>query len=188
MVKTLPRDLDELCAQVRAGSRPQLLLFWGHQPNPDGSAGKGCFSQWYPAPFEVEGVRFPSAEHYMMWRKAQLFGDAAVAAQVLAAGSPAAAKKLGRAVRNFDDGAWTKHRFDIVVQASLAKFGQNPALQTYLLGTNDHVLVEASPVDRIWGIGLAATDERAPNPLLWSGLNLLGFALMQARAQLASSG
>ena len=182
---TLPRDLDELREQVRAGFRPKLLLFWGHRPSRDGNVGKECFSQWYPAPFELDGVRFATAEHYMMWSKARLFSDDAVAAKVLAAASPAAAKKLGRAVSHFDDAVWIQHRFDIVVRASWAKFGQNAAFQSYLLGTNNRVLVEASPVDRIWGIGLAATDERAQNPLAWNGLNLLGFALMQARAQLA---
>jgi ribA/ribD-fused uncharacterized protein len=183
-----PRDLDELCESVRKGSRPRLLLFWGHQPSRDGSLGKECFSQWFPAPFELEGARFPSAEHYMMWKKARLFADEAAAARILAASSPAAAKKLGRAVRNFDDEVWVAHRFEIVVRASVAKFAQNSAPQSYLLGTKNRVLVEASPLDRIWGIGLAASDERAQNPLLWNGLNLLGFALMQARAQLASAG
>ncbi len=182
-----PRNLDELCQQVRAGFRPKLLLFWGHRPSADGSVGKACFSQWFPVPFELEGVRYPSAEHYMMWSKARLFGDEAVAGQILAAGSPALAKKLGRAVRGFDAGVWTAHRFEIVVRASLAKFSQNAACQAYLLGSNDRVLVEASPLDRIWGIGLAASDERAQNPLLWNGLNLLGFALMQTRAELLST-
>lgn len=173
---------------MRAGSRPRLLLFWGHQPSRDGRLGKECFSQWFPAPFELEGVRFPTAEHYMMWKKARLFGDEAVAARILAASSPAAAKKLGRAVRNFDDDVWTAHRFEIVVGASVAKFAQNAAPKTYLFGTTPQVLVEASPFDRVWGIGLRASDERAQNPLLWNGLNLLGFALMQARAELASAG
>ncbi len=185
---TSPRDLAELCQQVRAGYRPKLLLFWGHQPSRDGSVGPECFSQWFAARFELDGVRFPSAEHYMMWEKARLFDDKPAAAQILAASNPAVAKKLGRSVRHFDVGVWAAQRFDIVVRASVAKFTQNAAFRAYLLSTNDRVLVEASPFDRIWGIGLAATDQRAQNPLLWNGLNLLGFALMHARAQLASAG
>jgi ribA/ribD-fused uncharacterized protein len=92
---------------------------------------------------------------------------------------------LGRRVRNFDEEMWIKHRYDIVVDASLAKFGQDKDLKAFLLGTGDRVLVEASPTDRIWGIGMTGRDERAGDPAQWRGLNLLGFALMQARAELA---
>jgi ribA/ribD-fused uncharacterized protein len=90
-------------------------------------------------------------------------------------------------VRGFDEGTWTAARFDIVVAASVAKFGQHPELGAFLLGTANRVLVEASPVDRVWGIGLAADDERAGDPYLWQGLNLLGFALMRAREELSAS-
>jgi ribA/ribD-fused uncharacterized protein len=78
-----------------------------------------------------------------------------------------------------------EHRYAIVVDANTAKFGQNPPLRDFLLGTGERVIVEASPTDRIWGIGLAASDERAADPAQWRGLNLLGFALMQARDDLA---
>ncbi|MGJ5203315.1 NADAR family protein [Bradyrhizobium sp. HKCCYLR20261] len=97
---------------------------------------------------------------------------------------PSQAKKLGREVRGFDDARWTAHRFDIAVRGNVAKFGQNPPLGQWLRSTAEAVLVEASPVDRIWGIGLAADDPRARDPLTWLGLNLLGFALMKARAAL----
>ena len=180
-----PKDMAELNQRVSAGWRPKFVLFWGHQAAENDRLGHECFSQWYPAPFEVEGMRFPTAEHYMMWRKARLFEDDQTAAAVLAAGSPAAAKKLGRAVRNFSEEVWVQQRFQIVVRASVAKFGRNSELRAYLLGTKDRVLVEASPVDRVWGIGLDAMSEHAKNPLLWRGLNLLGFALMQARTELS---
>ena len=85
---------------------------------------------------------------------------------------------------NYDDATWQAARFDIVCAGNLGKFSQNPALQTFLLNTGDKILVEASPQDRIWGIGLAASDPRAADPLQWLGENLLGFALMQVRAQL----
>jgi len=74
--------------------------------------------------------------------------------------------------------------FEIVVAGSVAKFGHDPGLREFLLATGDRVLVEASPRDRVWGIGLGASSERAEDPRQWRGLNLLGFALMRARAAL----
>jgi ribA/ribD-fused uncharacterized protein len=100
---------------------------------------------------------------------------------VLHAASPGAAKAFGREVRGFDETVWVENRFSIVVRANAAKFGQNPALNRFLRQTGSRVLVEASPVDRIWGIGIARDSEEAKNPNLWRGLNLLGFALMQVR-------
>lgn len=102
----------------------------------------------------------------------------------MSATSPAAAKKAGRLVRGFDEDMWIRERFALVVAGSTHKFGQDPELGGYLLGTGDRVLVEASPLDRIWGIGLAADDERVERPQEWRGLNLLGFALMEARERL----
>lgn len=99
----------------------------------------------------------------------------------MAAPSPSAAKKLGRRVRGFDDATWNERRYSIVVRGNVAKFAQHPDLRDFLLGTKNRVLVEASPVDRIWGIGLAEDDERAVDPKQWQGLNLLGFALMKVR-------
>jgi ribA/ribD-fused uncharacterized protein len=117
--------------------------------------------------------------------KAWLFGDHETAAKILAAGHPGEAKKLGRAVRDFDETVWDAHRFDLVVRGNIAKFGQHPELKEFLLGTRNRVIVGASPLDRIWGIGLAADDRRAASPAAWRGLNLLGFALMAAREALA---
>jgi ribA/ribD-fused uncharacterized protein len=124
----------------------------------------------------------------MMTAKALLFGNAEMAACIRQAPHPGAAKALGRQVRGFREELWTEHRFELVVAGNLAKFGQNPDLREFLLGTGDQVLVEASPRDRIWGIGLAADDERATAPEQWLGLNLLGFALMEVRHQLQGSG
>lgn len=123
----------------------------------------------------------------MMWRKAQLFGDSAVAAQVLAASSPGAAKALGRSVSGFSEPAWAAARLEIVIEGNLAKFGQDPALRSYLLSTGSRVLVEASPQDRVWGIGLVASDPRASDPASWLGLNLLGEALMEVRSRLSAT-
>lgn len=188
MTETLNlRTVEDLLRALDEGATPKYVLFWGHQPNADGSIGKGCFSQWFEASFLVDGETYLTAEHFMMAEKARLFGDMATPARILVARTPAEAKKLGRGVQGFDDARWEQARFDIVVRANEAKFSQNRALQDYLLTTGDRVLVEASPVDRIWGIGLAANDERALEPRTWCGLNLLGFALMEVRTRLASN-
>jgi ribA/ribD-fused uncharacterized protein len=183
-VSELPGDVDEVITLARSGRPLKYLFFWGHRPQRDGSLGTGCLSQWWPSAFTVEGVRFATAEHFMMWRKALLFGDEESAVRIVAASHPRQAKMLGRRVRGFDEQTWVGARRAIVREASVAKFGQRPELRDFLLGTGERILVEASPTDRIWGIGLAATDERAADPARWRGLNLLGFALMEARAQL----
>lgn len=162
----------------------KYLFFWGHTPKHAGTVGAECLSQWYPAPFEVGGVRFETAEHYMMWGKARLFDDEKAAARILAAGHPKEAKDLGRTISGFDEATWVAQRVAIVTAGNVEKFRQNPDLLAFLLGTNQRVLVEASPLDRIWGIGLAATDEKAQDPAQWRGLNLLGEALMAARETL----
>jgi ribA/ribD-fused uncharacterized protein len=182
-----PQNVDELRQRVAAGWRADYALFLAPDPERPGILGNECLSQWYPSEMRLEGVRFPTAEHYMMWRKARLFGDRDVEQQLLADDSPAAAKQLGRRVRNFRSDLWDRHRFDVVLEGSIAKFEQNGQLRRYLLGTGECVLAEASPVDRIWGIGFEATDSRAKNPLQWRGLSLLGFALMQARDRLRVS-
>jgi ribA/ribD-fused uncharacterized protein len=120
----------------------------------------------------------------MMAAMARLSGDARAVEKILAAPHPGAAKELGRQVRGFDEQRWAEHRFDVVVAANIAKFGQHQQLRDFLVGTGSRVLVEASPRDRVWGIGLAADDERAGSPERWQGLNLLGFALMEVRHRL----
>jgi ribA/ribD-fused uncharacterized protein len=181
------RTLDQLLELIAGGGQPKYLTFWGHQPPPDGGVGKGCFSQWWPATFTVDGECYASAEHFMMAAKAMLFGDVEMADRIRAAPHPRAAKALGREVRGFDERRWAEHRFDLVVEGNLAKFAQHPDLRDFLLTTGSRVLVEASPYDRIWGVGLAADDEHATSPEHWRGLNLLGFALMEVRHQLQAA-
>jgi ribA/ribD-fused uncharacterized protein len=175
---------EALIEAVRAGERVKYLHFWGHRPLPDGRIGASCLSQWWPAPFTVDGVEYATAEHWMMAAKARLFGDAEGERRVLAAGHPSEAKKAGRLVRGFDEEIWRRERFGIVVTGSEHKFAAHGGLRSFLLGTGDRVLVEASPVDRVWGIGLASDDEAATDPARWRGPNLLGFALMEARRRL----
>jgi ribA/ribD-fused uncharacterized protein len=179
---------ETLVREVRAGAKIKYLHFWGHRPRADGQVGASCLSQWWPSPFTVDGVTYATAEHWMMAGKARLFGDAEAERRALAAGHPSQAKKAGRLVRGFDDAVWERERFGIVVEGSVHKFAAHADLREFLLGTGDRVLVEASPVDRIWGIGLTADDEAATDPERWRGPNLLGFALMEARRRLRDGG
>jgi ribA/ribD-fused uncharacterized protein len=183
MTETI-RSREDLLRAVRSGFRPRYLFFWGHRPLPNGRIGNSCFSQWWSAGFLVDGVRYLTAEHFMMAEKARLFGDEEIRTQILQTPVPKTAKELGRQVRNFDEQVWAGVRFQLVVEGNVARFSQNRELGDYLLGTRERVLVEASPSDRIWGIGLAADSAEAMNPEQWRGLNLLGFALMEARRQL----
>lgn len=179
-VTALPLDLESLRRAIAGGASFRYHLFYGHRREPD-----GVFSQWWPCAFEVDGQPYATAEQFMMAGKARLFGDAEALAAILAEPDPAACKRLGRRVRGFDDAAWAGARFDLVVAGNLAKFGQSSHLGDILRATGDAILVEASPTDRIWGIGLAASDRRAADPATWRGKNLLGFALVAARARLA---
>jgi ribA/ribD-fused uncharacterized protein len=178
------RSIETLLVHRRDGGNAEYLCFWGHRRAADGSIGKSCFSQWFEAAFVIDDIRYPTAEHFMMAAKARLFGDNEILSRVIAAPTARDAKALGRKVKGFDDALWTERRFELVVEGNLEKFGQNPKLRSFLLSTGDRVLVEASPEDRIWGIGMAEADERARNPEQWDGLNLLGFALMAVRARL----
>lgn len=179
------RSVETLLRRLEAGETPKYLYFWGHTPADKSRVGKECFSQWYPAPFTVDGDTYPTAEHYMMAEKARLFGDETTRQAILKAAHPNDAKKLGRRIVPFEENRWLAARFEVVVRGNAAKFGQHPELQRFLLGTGNRVLAEASPVDAIWGIGLAHDSPQAAHPETWCGLNLLGFALMQVREKLS---
>lgn len=173
------------CEQLLKSPGPhRFLFFWGHTPKRSDEVDASCLSQWYPAPFTEEGQTYASAEHYMMAEKARLFGDEVSRQTILTVGTPPEAKALGRKVKGFDGALWDAQGFAIVVRANLLKFGQNPALLDFLLASRGRVLVEASPQDRIWGIGLHRDDPRAADPAQWEGQNLLGFALMEVRSRL----
>ena len=174
-------NLEWLIENFEKGKRIKYLFFWGHQKSKSGELTSSCFSQWWTSPFQVDNVKYNTAEHWMMAQKALLFNDQDSYHKIVNAKSPAEAKALGRQVKNFDDNIWNEKRFDIVVKGSVHKFGQHKELKAFLLNTKDRVLVEASPVDRIWGIGLTADSDKAENPKRWNGLNLLGFALMGTR-------
>ena len=164
----------------------KFLFFWGHQPSKDGSITKSCFSQWWKSDFSEDGILFSSAEQYMMAGKAKLFKDDACLQLIQNTRDPKECKKLGRKIKNFDDSIWNENKYSIVKQANLLKFSQDKDLQDYLKSTEAKVIVEASPYDRIWGIGMNQNDPRAMDPKQWQGENLLGFALMEVRDVLSN--
>ena len=161
--------------------KTEFILFWGHQPSKDGSISKTCFSQWWQAPFTVENAVYLTAEHWMMAEKARLFKDETIEKAVLSTEKPAAVKALGRKIKDFDPSVWDAHKREIVVKGNVHKFEQNLELKAFLLATGNKIIVEASPVDAIWGIGLSPENPKALNPATWQGENLLGFALMEVR-------
>lgn len=169
--------------QFRKGKRMKYVFFWGHTEKP-GKVTKACFSQWYDCRFEVDGVVYHTAEQYMMAQKAILFQDEAVFQEIMAASHPKQFKALGRKIANFREDLWNERKYQIVVEGNLAKFSQNKELGKFLAQTGSRILVEASPYDKIWGIGMAADDTKVENPLMWKGENLLGFALMEVRDRL----
>lgn len=180
-----PASVEDVRALSRRGKKPKFVFFW--KPRLRGQpVSAAVLSQWEHSPFVLGGRRLPTVEHYIMWRKAVLFDDESTAARILTAGGPAEVKALGRLVRGFDQNVWDAHRVNISVDGNVAKFRQHGELGAFLLGTGSRILVEASPRDRIWGIGLAEDDPGALKPESWRGRNLLGFALMQTRELIAS--
>ncbi len=142
----------------------------------------GPLSQWDPSSFQVVGIEFSCAEQFMMYSKALLFGDKGKSKEILATASPREQKKLGQQVYGFKEKTWRIFREGIVYTGNYAKFTQNPELEKILLATEETTLVEASPFDRIWGVGLGETDPRIHDRKQWRGENLLGEILMRVRS------
>lgn len=171
------RDEESVVAEAASGlSDPENYCFFWQSGSP--------FSQWYKSSYTYNGFTYLCAEQGMMHSKALLFNDSTVASAILRTKSPREMKALGRKVRNFDGETWDIEREKIVEEQNIAKFNQNEQLKIALLATGERNIVEASPYDRIWGIGL---DESAAVHLKeceWPGLNLLGKALMRVRTRL----
>ena len=142
---------------------------------------KDPFSNFFRTPFTYDGQTFQSSEQCFMYQKAKFFCDNDNAARIVNETNPAAAKALGRKVRNFKDSVWLGHRKKFMTDANLEKFRQNPALAAVLLATGDKRLAEASPRDRIWGIGMGVSNPKINDRAAWKGLNLLGQVLEDVR-------
>lgn len=124
---------------------------------------------------------FRTAEKFMMMGKAALFKDNVTFAKMASINSPYHQKKLGQLVRNFDEATWMKYCRDIVKIGNYLKFSQDDDLKEKLLDTGDVLIVEGSPLDRIWGVGLRFDDPRIKDKTKWLGTNFLGECLMFVR-------
>ncbi|WP_432664407.1 NADAR family protein [Wukongibacter baidiensis] len=180
----LKYSLDSLQKDFRKGKKTKYIFFWGHQPSSDGKITKSCMSQWWKSKFTIDTSHYCCMEQYMMAEKARIFNDQDMLDAILKSNSPKQIKEFGRKVRHFDEEIWRRKRSAIILNGNFAKFLQDNELKQYLIQTKGKVLVEASPFDKIWGIGLSVDDENIKNPLLWKGQNLLGFALMEVRDEL----
>lgn len=154
----------------------KYVLFWGNT----------CFSQWHPSKFVVNDIEYNCAEQYMMAEKARLFNDSITESKIMSSKNPRDQKKLGRQVSNFDADIWSGKAKEIVYKGNMHKFNQNPAFKKELMDTNNLILVEASPYDKIWGIGLSEDDDRCLNKDTWQGLNWLGEVLTKLRNDFSS--
>lgn len=150
------------------------------------------FSQWHHCEFtgkplfkEVETeITFYNAEQWMMFNKALLFEDEKCAKDIMEDPDPKAVKAIGREIKNFNQKTWDEHKRDIVYEGNKLKFGQNRELLDELRKTVGTTMVEASPFDRIWGIGLSANNPKAKARRNWRGQNLLGQILTNLRVEL----
>ena len=152
--------------------RGKYAFFWAGWP-----------SNWHSSKFIIDGKTYGCVEQWMMWSKAEFFGDKHAEKLILGTSSPKDQKKYGRAVKGYDDARWSSARYAIVLHGVIEKYRQNPDLKK-LLFANDYTYVEASPYDTVWGIGLSASDPDATSPSKWRGQNLLGKATTEARRTL----
>jgi len=145
---------------------------------------KGVFSNWFLAQFTVDDATYCCSEQYFMAEKARLFNDTDTLEKILLSVNPKEIKDLGRKVKNFDIGLWAIEAGRAMYLANLYKFRQNETMKKTLLNTGDKVLVECSPVDKLWGAGIPMNDPRLSRPEEWPGQNRLGFTLMHVRDKL----
>lgn len=154
----------------------KYVFFWG-----------GTFSNWFKSDFVIDGVTYNCAEQYMMLKKALMFGDYESAKKIMNTKDPKRQKSFGRAVSGFDRELWNEHCKKIVYDANMAKFTQNSDILKKLLDTGSKEFCEASPYDKIWGVGLISDDPDIDNKDNWKGLNWLGEVLTNVRNDIRNS-
>lgn len=175
------KTVQDIAQAYKNGEKMGLLFFWGHQQSKTGKITKSCLSQWWMQDFSENGNVYCCAEQYMMAKKANIFGDYQTEKAIMVSRNPKVIKALGRTVRGFNQKTWDENKRNIVFNGNWLKFSQNKNLMDFLLSTGEKVIVEASPYDRVWGIGMSANNANVMRPDLWEGENLLGFVLMDVR-------
>jgi len=176
LARTTQIDAAADVAQADPESRP--VLFWKDTDR------NGYLSNWARSPLIVKGQAFNCVEQYIMWSKAVIMSDGTREAEILATTDPQRQKRLGKSVHPWNKALWARHRSQVLYTAVKAKFSQNEGLRCRLLATFPRPMAEASPSDKVYGIGIAPDDPRAQDPENWRGENLLGQVLEQVRTEL----
>lgn len=146
----------------------------------------GVFSNWHPCSFVIDEQVWTSSEQYYMYMKAVVFDDKETQKRIRETKSCKEQKQLGRMVKGYNEIVWKKHREEVMLRALRAKFSQSSVLKEKLLKTGNAILVEASPVDLVWGVGLSEDNVNIHDQSKWRGMNLLGKCLMIVRSELAN--
>jgi ribA/ribD-fused uncharacterized protein len=151
-----------------------LVLFYSNNKE------NGYLSNFAAYPIIIDNRRFLCNEQYIMFSKALLFGDIETAQLIMESSNPVQMKKLGRQVKNFDEKMWLNGNITrIADNCNVAKFTQYTKLKKLLLATGNATIAEASPYDKIWGIGV--DTEVGKDRTKWQGTNILGESLMRVR-------
>ena len=169
---------EKIIYKYASGQDLNFTFFW---KTSKGILDEGCFSQWQISHFSFRGIQYSSAEQFMMAHKAIAFNDRETLKEIMNESHPRKIKKLGRQIVNFNSDTWDKYKYCVALIGNYCKFDQNEKMKQILINTGDNIIVEASPYDKIWGVGLDENDSRIMNPLYWEGENLLGFVLMKVR-------
>lgn len=140
----------------------------------------GVFSNWHPSEFSIAGIKFNCVEQYMMFAKAKFFKDEETALKIMKSSNPGEQKALGRTVKNFSAPRWNAIARHTVFVGCNNKFKNNPDLLKELEKTKGTLLVEASPIDCIWGVGLPIGPD-VYDRSKWKGTNWLGEVLTDVR-------
>lgn len=157
--------------------KEEFAFFWG-----------GSFSQWAKSKFVIDGVEFNTCEQYMMYKKALMFHDYDAAKKIMATSNPKEQKAIGRRVKGFNREHWETYCREIVYDANVAKFTQNEDMREELMATGNKEFCEASPMDKIWGVGMAEDNPLIQDKANWQGTNWLGEALTKVRSHLRENG
>lgn len=171
------KNTDKLC--VNGVFHDAVFFHLPEEPN-------GFLSNWYPAVFVLDGIRFSSTEQYIMYRKCQIFGDEESAAAILKTDDPAQQQSIGRKASGFNAVVWNGMKQTLAYRGLLAKFSQNEELKKQLLETGNAFLVECAYQDIIWACGIRLNEKERFDMSKWRGQNLLGFSLMEVRKTLAA--
>lgn len=144
----------------------------------------GYLSNWYASPFELDGIRFSSAEQYIMYRKCMAFGDKTSAQSILTTDDTEKQQAIGRKASGYIGSVWAGMRQMVAYRGLMAKFSQNEDLKQKLLDTGDAWLVECAGSDKVWACGIRLYDDKRFDASNWTGDNILGFTLMEVRREL----